>query len=330
MGEVKKIGDEYFIEFFARGLKYQQKIGRQKEKAEAALREVEEKIAKGEASVVVRDVDYDIFFADFLDSITHQHTPKTRVRFEALIRHFTQFLTHHHPTIKMVSHITPRTIELYKAHLNEELAARGKFNQNLVNLSLILLREVFQYSIKLGYLNDNPTLHIRLSPIPKKKLFFLIDELRKIIQPWPPELKVVLDFILMTGLRPSEIFELQWKDIQFIHHQIVVPSRQPDPDGLFFIPMTPQMNSFLKNLKGEAQPEDFVFQSDSQKSQVKDLIKALDGQKKGQRLNLLHFRQAFAIHLVQKGLSLPQLYKILGENDLARTLNFSGWIPLLF
>ena len=44
MGTVRKIGNEYYIEFYARGLLYQQKAGQQKEVAEQMLKEVEEKM----------------------------------------------------------------------------------------------------------------------------------------------------------------------------------------------------------------------------------------------------------------------------------------------
>ena len=44
MGEIKKIGEEYYIEFYARGLKYQQQAGTDKRQAEELLRNIEEKI----------------------------------------------------------------------------------------------------------------------------------------------------------------------------------------------------------------------------------------------------------------------------------------------
>ena len=56
MGTIRKIGDEYFIEFFARGLKYQQKIGLDPARAEQALKEIEAQIARGEALTIVREM----------------------------------------------------------------------------------------------------------------------------------------------------------------------------------------------------------------------------------------------------------------------------------
>ena len=92
MGSIKKIKNEYVIEFYARGLKYQQKTGPDRALAEKTLNEIEEKIARGEAALIVRDVDIDIFFDDFLDFTAKNYPPKTRTRFRSAVEHFGDFL----------------------------------------------------------------------------------------------------------------------------------------------------------------------------------------------------------------------------------------------
>ena len=151
MGQIKKIGDEYYIEFYARGLLYQQKAGPDKVQAERLLNDIESKIAQGEAATIVRDVDVDIFFKTFLENAAVEHTPKTLARYQDVTSHFVQFLPR---DIQKLSSITPRVIEDYRAHLWQQ-------NPQVLNFNIFLLRDIFDYSIKLGYLNDNPTLHIK-------------------------------------------------------------------------------------------------------------------------------------------------------------------------
>ena len=37
----------------------------------------------------------------------------------------------------------------------------------IVNLSILLVRDILEFGIKLGFLNDNPSLHVRLLPWPR-------------------------------------------------------------------------------------------------------------------------------------------------------------------
>jgi len=163
MGNIKKIGEEYVIEFYARGLKYQQKAGGDKEKAEALLQDIEAKIAKGEAALIVRDVEYDIFFHDFLAMAGQAYPPQSVIRFRQLVDHFQAYLQKELPELKKLSELTPRVVELYKHFfLKQKPPAKKSINPRAVNFSLVLLKIVLEYAIKLGYLNDNPTTHISL------------------------------------------------------------------------------------------------------------------------------------------------------------------------
>ncbi len=156
MGTIRKVGQEYVIEFYARGLKYQQKAGADKKEAVRLLKETESKIAAGEASLIVRDVDCDIFWDDFLRYAQKNYLPLTVTAFKTLLKSFTNFLTHDKPAVVKLSQVTPRVIEDYKADL-----IREKKSAEHVNFALLSLREIFEYSLKLGLLNDNPLVHIR-------------------------------------------------------------------------------------------------------------------------------------------------------------------------
>ncbi len=163
MGDIKKIGDEYVIEFFARGLNYRQKAGKDRAQAESLLKDIEGKIARGEAAMMVRDVDYDIFFHDFLSEASRVHPSQSVVRFKQLVGGFQDYLKSECSELKKLSEITPRVIELYKHFLvKQKPSATRSVNPHAINFSLILLKIVLEYAIKWGYLNDNPTTHISL------------------------------------------------------------------------------------------------------------------------------------------------------------------------
>ncbi len=165
MGEIRKVGDVYYIEFYARGLLYSQIAGPDLAAAQKLLEKTEATIAKGEALTVVREIDLVVFWQQFLGDIQKQCPSGTIRRFKSTIDHFNDFLKADHPNVSRLSQVTPSVVEAYKATLIKQYKTRPK----VINLTLLLLREVVEYGIKISFINDNPTLHVRLLPMPSPK-----------------------------------------------------------------------------------------------------------------------------------------------------------------
>ena len=197
MGTVKKINDEYYIEFYARGLLYQQKAGRDLEQAKKFLEEVESKIHQGEMGTIVRDIEIAIFLKTFLEFAKVHHTPKTFKRYSNVIDHFNAFLENNLPAKKKLSEVTPFIIEQYLSYLKLQ-----KVKPKLINFSLFLIRNIFDYAIKLEYLNDNPTLHARylVQNSPNQKPLIIKNSLAR--------------YLLNQGTSLAKVYELlELKDI---------------------------------------------------------------------------------------------------------------------
>jgi len=131
------------------------------EDAQKLLDEVEGKIAGGEALTIVRHIDLPDFFERFLSDAKLQHTPQTVLRFKSLIGHFSHFLSMDFSQVKQLAQLTPVVIESYKIYLSKTKKPK------IVNLSILLLRDILEFGIKLGFLNDNPSLHVRLLAWPR-------------------------------------------------------------------------------------------------------------------------------------------------------------------
>lgn len=163
MGQIRKINDVYYIEFYARGLLYSQVAGRNFEQAKQMLQQVEEKIAGGEALTIVRHIDLPDFYERFLSEAKGQHSPISVQRYSTTIKHFSHFLTSNYPQAHQLAQLTPAIIESYKNYLVKTQKVK------IVNLSILLIRDILEFGIKLGFLNDNPSLHVRLLPWPKAR-----------------------------------------------------------------------------------------------------------------------------------------------------------------
>jgi len=163
LGQIRKINGVYYIEFHARGLLYSQVVGTHLEEAQKLLLQVEEKIAGGEALTMTRHIDLPDFFERFLLEAKGQYyySPKSVKRFTTTIKHFSSFLDENFPQVCQLAQLTPAILESYKAYLVKTQKVK------IVNLTILLIRDILEFGIKLGFLNDNPALHVRLLPWPK-------------------------------------------------------------------------------------------------------------------------------------------------------------------
>jgi hypothetical protein len=175
LGQIRKINDVYYIEFYARGLLYSQIAGVHLEQAQKLLQQVEEKIAGGEALTIARLIDLPDFFERFLAQAVSQYpySSKSITRFTTTIKHFSGFLEQNFPQARRLDQLTPVIIESYKAYLIKTQKTK------IVNLSILLIRDILEFGIKLGFINDNPSLHVRLLPWPKTPERRLTDRYNK-------------------------------------------------------------------------------------------------------------------------------------------------------
>ena len=78
LGQIRKIKDVFYIEFYARGLLYSQIAGNDIIQAQKLLNQVEEKIARGEGLTVIRHIELPDFFDRFRPCYVHTSTPNRR------------------------------------------------------------------------------------------------------------------------------------------------------------------------------------------------------------------------------------------------------------
>ena len=166
MGQIRKINDLYYIDFMARGLLYSQVAGDNLEGAQQLLHQVEEKIAGGEALTIARTIDLPDFFERFMTEARVLYpASKSLERFAAVIKHFCVFIDDNYPKVSQLDQLTPVIIESYKVYLVNTQKAK------IVNLTILLLRDILEFGIKLRFINDNPSLHVRLLAWPCSRGF---------------------------------------------------------------------------------------------------------------------------------------------------------------
>jgi len=125
MGQIRKIGELYYIEFHARGLMYSQVAGSKEEEAKKLLEQIETKISQGEALTIAREIDLEVFYEKFLSYAQERFSAKSIQRFTNAWKHWTTFLSTDYSNIKRLSQITPSVIESYKTALVKQRNPRS-------------------------------------------------------------------------------------------------------------------------------------------------------------------------------------------------------------
>ena len=333
MGNIRKIKEDYYIEFYARGLLYQQKVGRDAVAAERVLKEVEEKIVRGELMTIVREIHVESFFSDYLAQAVSQCSPATFRRIQSTAQHFQEFLKVYRVEITNIFQITPAVVEQYRSFLLKNLAKSGvDFNGKIVTLTILLLREILEYGIKTGFINDNPTIHIRLLKASKShsRLNLSAEDVTTILRNSELSLNLVINFLLQTGLRISELVTLKWEHVNWEKALLTVMSGHATRE----IPLNLNAVHLLKErAEGNVFDSSWIFTADENNPWTLELLyEKLDACLRQISLKVpvrfSNFRVVFACQLLRQGVTLMTVGKILGLSDIGKMMYFAECIPL--
>ncbi len=162
MAEVRKIGEEYFVEYYAQGLLFRKIGGKTLEEAQQVLKKIEDSLPDQHHWYKTREDPFNDVFTNFLKLVESEYSPITYARFDAVTQDFKRFLSLNFPQYKLISHITPIVISRYVSYLSAELNLKNdRKKSRYINFSLLLLSEIFSQAINWGAVNDNPVLHIK-------------------------------------------------------------------------------------------------------------------------------------------------------------------------
>ena len=337
MGNIRKIGNDYFIEFYARGLLYQKKSGKDKQKAQQLLKDTEEKIKGGESNLVIPRISVDQFLTDVLNKIRLEHTSLTFYRYESVANHFKKFCLAISSKKLELSDVTPNIIEEYRLSLINDSEGAIKVRPRTVNFTLLLLKDILGYAINLGYLNDNPTLHIKLVDVVHGALPRVLtgEETAQFLNNLSVDLKDVAIFLLRTGARLDELLCLKWACVDFIGNCFRIEgsfsSSRKKQKGLD-VPMDSDVRVICQRLRGQVTGQQgYVFCGEGGgRLDRNQLVEEFGHCARKQGINKASIfpiiRNTFARDMVKKGVSLVDLYRLMGYSDIARVVRHAGFV----
>lgn len=142
------------------------------------------------------------------------------------------------------------------------------------------------------------------------------------------QIRPIVKLALNTGMRQGEIFNLQWKNIDFDKNIILIHTGEQKNDEFSTIPINLVVKSLLKSLPRRLDCR-YVFPTpDGHKR--KDLRGAFRGACSRAKILDFHFhdlRHDFASNLIQKGVHLKVLQELMRHKTIEMTLKYAHLAP---
>jgi len=199
-----------------------------------------------------------------------------------------------------------------------------------------LVRHVFNYASRRGmYEGNNPVSSIKLPKKDNKRVRFLSrDEAKRLLRALSKRSPKFHDICLLSlycGLRAGEIFNLTWSDVDFGHEQLFI--REPKSGKNRFAYLTSEALEMLLKRFDDQDKKDFVFASSRGRkiayvsNLFEKVVKEL-GFNEGvsdtkQRVVFHTLRHTYASWLVEKGVDIYTVSKLLGHSNILMTQRYS-------
>ncbi len=274
---------------------------------------------KNNAHPNLRSITLQKFFFIFLIYSESIHSPNTtstfKTTFNSVLKYFGD-----RPLSELLN-LKIKEFLQYKIKTVSKYQAR----KDLINLS-----SAFNKAVADNYLNSNPCAGIKRIKIPEKQPnFFTENEFRILIEIIDNnDIKDLTIFAVNTGLRQMELLTLQWAQINFKDRLLTLDNRNhlTKSKKIRTIPLNitsmqivvdreqKKTNSYIFTYFGLALTQDQIS-----KVFKKYVLKAEINPK----LNFHSLRHTFASWLVQRGVSIYQVSKLLGHADIKTTEIYS-------
>jgi integrase len=248
----------------------------------------------------------------YLQNCKAEHTAKNYTNEERIFKSFAEQMK-----VVYVHQIATEDIEKWR---NKRIE---KVSKATANRELKMIKTFLKQCVEKGYLLKSPAQNIRVYKEPERAIRHLSDdEITKLLNAAPKDLKQIIIFLLLTGMRYGELCHLEWSDIDFRRGQIII---QPKPDWnpknfkKRVLPMHPKVHAILSGLpKGSSS---YLFPDENGKPSDQGLRNRLyrvffSAKVKG---NVKDLRSTFASNAVMSGLPIYTVSKLLGHHDVKIT-----------
>lgn len=238
---------------------------------------------------------------------------------------------------KHLGKITALDVESYKAKRKADQVvqpARRKkkslkeprlVSPSTINRELACLKTLFNKAVEWEKLDVNPAAKIKKFREPNAmERILTIAESKRLLDESSDELRPVLIVALNTGMRKNEILSLRWKDVDFVKGFIHVADSKSGRSR--DIPMNAVVFDLLRQFPPRIK---FVFEN-SLGTCIRDVKTAFHGGCRRAEIHGVRFhdlRHTAASRMVERGIDLVTVSKILGHSSIQMTMRYAHPTP---
>jgi len=208
--------------------------------------------------------------------------------------------------------ITPRHIEEYRA------MRLKKIKPITTNRELALLKGMFTKAIDYGYVTANPVKKVKMIPESDsaRERILTHKEEERLMAESAPHFKPFLIIALNSGMRRGEILNLLWPQVDFRNRRVHVIKTKRNKNRV--IPMNNSLYRTLQGLKAESNGCDKVYPA----KRVQGVFETARRKASLKGLRLHDLRHTFATRLIQSGVDVFTVQKLLGHSTITMTMRY--------
>ncbi len=329
-GYVYKRGDQYWINFWYKKVRYREAVGPDENLALDVLSkrkiEIRENKFFPDKLKTPTPIKFHAFAVQYLQWAKANKKPSTYSRDIYVMR----YLEKHFET-KYLHEVTSWDIEKWKSVRKEEIKPAT------VNRELALLKHLFSKAVEwkdknnMPYLKEAPTKNVkRLKGEVRRVRYLMPDEIQILLPNCEGLLRGLLKSLvtvaLHTGARKGELQSLKWPQVDF---ELGIISLLDTKNGeRRDIPMNETARAALKGIK---QISEFVFSSRNGKrienAQVQNAFTEALRRSGIEDFHFHDLRHTFASNLVMAGAELNDVRELLGHKKMDMTLRYAHLSP---
>lgn len=235
-----------------------------------------------------------------------------------------------------LSAFTPQHWDKYKSWRLQPKESGKSVSPVTVNMELRTLRAALNTAFRWKLIDSNPFSCQKLCRVEEQSpIFFTKEDFQKLIgmikETW---LREIVIFAAITGMRRGEILNLQWSNVDLKRNVLTIqsnPTFRTKSGKRRCIPLSETASNLLKQ-KPAHSGSDYVFKLNGRRIYDKWVTRKFkyyvyECHFQEDRLHFHSLRHTFASWLVQDGVSLYEVQKLLGHTDMKVTQIYSHLQP---
>jgi integrase len=319
-----KRGNVWWMDLIHDGIRIRRSTGTSdKEQAEGILANLRVELGKVKFFEHPREKQhtFEEMMGRYLKECSAYKSPKSAVRDRGALNHLLPVFGD-----MVITGITPKLLAGYKTQRRLERAAPATINKELQ-----LVRHAFNLGREWEWCQDNPMQRVSMEKTHNEvDRWLTLDEEDRLMTASSPWLREFIVFALNTGMRQGEILNLQWQDVDFTRGTLVVMKSKNGTRRT--LPLNTTVYELLATKQASmGVPRGRVFTT-PRRNELKVRFLAREFCEARDRAGIPDFRfhdlrHTFATRLVQRGIDLYKVQRLLGHKTTHMTQRYAHHSP---